>query len=116
MNDKPYGLYEKHIKRSQDFLCALLAIIVQSPVLLITATWVGVRSTISNNVNICSEVTIGAGPVVINDLNMKDVYIGVLAKKMSKTRLTDGYKSNVTIFVKSVIETSVVAQRLRRAA
>lgn len=34
---KPYGPYERFIKRPQDFLCALLAIIVLSPVLLVTA-------------------------------------------------------------------------------
>lgn len=34
---KPYGLYEKYIKRPQDFLCALLALIVLSPVMLVTA-------------------------------------------------------------------------------
>ena len=34
---KPYGPYERYIKRPQDFLCALLAIIVLSPVLLIVA-------------------------------------------------------------------------------
>lgn len=37
MQHKPYGPYEKFIKRPQDFLCALAAIIVLSPVLLITA-------------------------------------------------------------------------------
>lgn len=31
------GFYEKYIKRPQDFICALLAIIVLSPVMLITA-------------------------------------------------------------------------------
>lgn len=31
------GFYEKYIKRPQDFLCALLAIIVLSPIMLITA-------------------------------------------------------------------------------
>ena len=37
MKHKPFGPYEKYIKRPQDFLCALLAIIVLSPVLLIVA-------------------------------------------------------------------------------
>ena len=37
MKHKPYGPYEKFVKRPQDFLCALLALIVLSPVLLITA-------------------------------------------------------------------------------
>lgn len=30
-------MYRKYIKRAQDFLCALLAIIVLSPIMLITA-------------------------------------------------------------------------------
>lgn len=37
MNHKPYGPYERFIKRPQDFLCALLAIIVLSPIMLVTA-------------------------------------------------------------------------------
>ena len=43
MNHKPYGLYEKLIKRPQDFLCALLAIVVLSPVMFITAILVAVK-------------------------------------------------------------------------
>ncbi len=40
---KPYGPYEKYIKRPQDFICALLATIVLSPVLLITAILVRIK-------------------------------------------------------------------------
>ncbi len=40
---KPYGPYERNIKRPQDFLCALLATIVLSPVLLIVAILVRVK-------------------------------------------------------------------------
>ncbi len=40
---KPYGPYEKWIKRPQDFICALLAIIVLSPILLIVAILVRVK-------------------------------------------------------------------------
>lgn len=43
MKHKPYGPYEKYIKRPQDFLCALLAIIVLSPVLLIVAVLVRIK-------------------------------------------------------------------------
>ena len=39
----PYGPYEKYIKRPQDFLCSLLAIILLSPVMLITAILVRVK-------------------------------------------------------------------------
>lgn len=37
------GIYEQYIKRPQDFLCALLALIVLSPVMLITAVLVQVK-------------------------------------------------------------------------
>ena len=39
----PYGPYERFIKRPQDFLCALIAIIVLSPIMLITAILVRVK-------------------------------------------------------------------------
>ena len=37
---KPYGPYERFIKRPQDFVCALLGIIILSPVLLFVAVLV----------------------------------------------------------------------------
>ena len=43
MAHKPYGPYEKYIKRPQDFLCAVLAMIVLSPVLLIVAVLVRIK-------------------------------------------------------------------------
>lgn len=42
-NSKKKGIYEKYIKRPQDFWCALLAIIVLSPTMLITAVLVRVK-------------------------------------------------------------------------
>lgn len=43
MYHKPYGPYEKYFKRPQDFLCALLATIVLSPVLVVTAILVRIK-------------------------------------------------------------------------
>ena len=40
---KPYGPYEKFIKRPQDFLCSLLALFVLSPVFLIVSVLVRVK-------------------------------------------------------------------------
>ena len=40
---KPYGPYERFVKRPQDFLCALLAIIVLSPVFLTVAILVRIK-------------------------------------------------------------------------
>jgi lipopolysaccharide/colanic/teichoic acid biosynthesis glycosyltransferase len=43
MSKHKQGFYEKYIKRPQDFICALLALIVLSPVLLIVAILVKVK-------------------------------------------------------------------------
>lgn len=43
MQHKPFGPYEKYVKRPQDFLCALFATIVLSPVLLVVAILVRVK-------------------------------------------------------------------------
>ena len=43
MQHKPYGPYEKYIKRPQDFLCALLATIVLSPVMIVIAILVRIK-------------------------------------------------------------------------
>ena len=40
---KPYGPYERFVKRPQDFLCALLAAIVLSPVLAVIAVLVRIK-------------------------------------------------------------------------
>lgn len=40
---EPYGPYERFIKRPQDFLCALLATIALSPVMLVTAILVRIK-------------------------------------------------------------------------
>lgn len=43
MREHKQGFYEKYVKRPQDFLCALLAIIVLSPVMAITAVLVRIK-------------------------------------------------------------------------
>ena len=40
---KPYGPYERFIKRPQDFMCALVATIILSPVMLVTALLVRIK-------------------------------------------------------------------------
>ena len=43
MTHKPYGPYERFIKRPQDFLCALAATIVLSPIMIVTAILVRMK-------------------------------------------------------------------------
>lgn len=43
MSKHKLGIYEKYVKRPQDFLCALAAAIVLSPVILITAVLIRIK-------------------------------------------------------------------------
>lgn len=43
MRHRPYGPYERFVKRPQDFVCALLATLVLSPVLLAIAVLVRIK-------------------------------------------------------------------------
>lgn len=48
-------------------------------------TWIGAGSTISNNINITADCIIGAGSVVIRNISEADTYIGVPARKLTRT-------------------------------
>lgn len=43
MNHNAYGPYEKYIKRPQDFILSLIAIILLSPILIVLAILVGIK-------------------------------------------------------------------------
>lgn len=45
-------------------------------------SWVCAGSTVINNVNITNDVVIGAGAVVVKDINENGVYIGVPARRV----------------------------------
>lgn len=40
---KPNGFYEKYIKRPQDFLCALIGVVILSPILIVTSILVRLK-------------------------------------------------------------------------
>lgn len=43
---------------------------------------IGIGSTVSNNIDICSDCIIGAGAVVVRDIKTSGTYIGVPTKKI----------------------------------
>lgn len=45
-------------------------------------TWIGIGSVVSNNVKITNDCRIGAGAVVVKDINEVGTYIGVPVKKI----------------------------------
>ena len=45
-------------------------------------TWVGAGATVSNNINICADCMIGAGAVIVKDIEEKGTYVGVPVRKI----------------------------------
>lgn len=45
-------------------------------------TWIGAGATVSNNISICPDCMIGAGAVVVNDIQESGTYVGVPAKRV----------------------------------
>lgn len=45
-------------------------------------TWLGIGSKVSNNLNICSGCKVGAGAVVVKDINKSGTYVGVPARRV----------------------------------
>lgn len=45
-------------------------------------TWVGVGATISNGINVCEDCMIGAGAVVVKNIEISGTYVGVPARKI----------------------------------
>lgn len=45
-------------------------------------TWLGIRSAVSNNINITSGCKVGAGAVVVRDTNEAGTYVGVPARRI----------------------------------
>ena len=49
---------------------------------IVKSTWIGIGSSVINNINITSNVTIGASSCVISDIYYRGVYIGIPAKSL----------------------------------
>ncbi|HZK72306.1 MAG TPA: acetyltransferase [Clostridia bacterium] len=48
------------------------------------SSWLGIGSVVCNNVNICSECKVGAGAVVVKDIDEAGTYVGVPARRVDK--------------------------------
>lgn len=46
-------------------------------------TWLGIGSIVSNNIKITSDCTIGAGSVVVRDIDKSGTYVGVPARRIN---------------------------------
>lgn len=46
--------------------------------------WIGAGATVSNNIKICNNVVVGAGTIIIRDIDESGTYIGVPARKLKR--------------------------------
>lgn len=46
--------------------------------------WIGVGSSIINNLNICSDVIVGAGTTLIHDIKEPGTYVGIPLRRLNK--------------------------------
>ena len=51
-----------------------------------STSWLGVGAAVINNVNICGNCTIGAGTVVIKDIETAGIYVGVPARNVDEIK------------------------------
>lgn len=47
-------------------------------------TWLGIGSVVSNNVNICSNSSVGAGAVVVKDITEPGTFVGVPVRRVAR--------------------------------
>lgn len=45
------------------------------------STWIGIGSSVINNINITSNGTIGAGTCVIRDIRLNGIYYGIASQR-----------------------------------
>lgn len=76
------GAIIEHDNIIEDFVHISPNAVLGGTVKISKNTHVGIGSTIKNNITICENCKIGAGAVVVKDIEKEGTYIGVPAKKM----------------------------------
>lgn len=76
------GAIIEHDNIIEDFVHISPNVALGGTVKIGKSTHVGIGSTIKNNITICENCKIGAGAVVVKDIEKEGTYIGVPAKKM----------------------------------
>lgn len=70
-----------HDCKIEDFVHISIGCHIAGTVSVGKKTWIGAGTVVSNNIHICDNCMIGAGAVVIKDIDEPGTYIGVPAKK-----------------------------------
>ena len=76
------GAIVEHDNELADFVHVSPAAALGGTVTVGALTHIGIGATVRNNINICGGCTIGAGAVVVKDIEEPGTYVGVPAKKI----------------------------------
>lgn len=74
------GIVE-HDNQIEDFVHVSVGAKLAGTVYVGKRTWLGIGSSVNNNLSICSDCIVGAGAVVVSDIVEPGTYVGVPAKK-----------------------------------
>nr|WP_288723684.1 acetyltransferase [uncultured Sellimonas sp.] len=76
------GAIVEHDNQIEDFVHISVGAKTAGMVYVGKRTWIGIGTSICNNLSICSNCMIGAGTVVIHDIERAGTYIGVPARRI----------------------------------
>lgn len=76
------GAVVEHDNQIDDFVHVSVGTNLAGTVHIGKGTWVGIGASVSNNVNICGSCIIGAGAVVVKDIEETGTYVGVPALRL----------------------------------
>ncbi|MGN1401817.1 MAG: acetyltransferase [Bacillus sp. (in: firmicutes)] len=71
-----------HDNYIEDFVHISPGVHLAGAVTIGAKSWVGIGSTVKNNISIAKESTVGAGSVVIKDLTEPGIYVGVPTRRV----------------------------------
>ena len=71
-----------HDNNLEDFVHIAVGAHLCGTVCVGNKTWIGAGTVVSNNLSVCDDCTIGAGAVVVKNIEEKGTYVGVPAKKL----------------------------------
>lgn len=72
----------EHDNRIADFVHISVGAKLAGTVSIGKRSWVGIAACVSNNINVCDDCMIGAGAVVVKDIEERGTYVGVPVKKI----------------------------------
>lgn len=81
------GAVVEHDNELQDFVHVSVGAKLGGTVCVGKGTWIGIGSCVKNNITICEECMIGAGAVVVKDIDVVGTYVGVPAERVRMNRV-----------------------------